>query len=125
MTVTFVVVIFLFYPLLCILQYLLYNFLRDDFFVNRGVRFVHGDFRIYGAQSITLNENEPTELVVEKVLEIVESLKEFKLFPLGIDVKDICFRLYFVYLFSTVPIQREFEERTSTSSNRFSSPVSC
>lgn len=25
----------------------------------------------------------------------------------------------------TVPIQREFEERTSTSSNRFSSPVSC
>ena len=59
--------------------------------VNRGVRFVHGDFRTYGAQSITLDENEPAELVVKKVLEIVKCLRELKPFPIGIDIKNIDF----------------------------------
>ena len=59
--------------------------------------------------------------------EIRSQWHEFKKTCLCVFLNDIKrdFADYIIFLEDTVPIQREFEERTSTSSNRFSSPVSC
>ena len=59
--------------------------------IRKGIAFEEGNLGTYGAQGIHLYEGEPSEEMILKVLAVFESLRNFKEFPLGINVRNISF----------------------------------